>query len=212
MKSKNLSPAVLGSQNSGSGPSPWCRAWPRGLLRPPTALRGWNSSSPCPAPLHRLLPSLRWQAGKALCSLRFALGLWVHRTAPTEPWGCSGAGAFRGWLLALQLVFAIGSATGISDCPLKNGVLPLHPEKGVRDSYALVPEEGSAAQPQGSLLLTFPTLWSPSSTRHHGRWDGGQPGATSGVSSPCSLPCRSSHHTAAHCTTSSCRAAAGWKG
>lgn len=61
-----------------------------------TGLEGWDSSSPCPASPHRLLPSLPPQADEAPLSLGFALGLWGHRMAPAEPQGCSGIGAFWG--------------------------------------------------------------------------------------------------------------------
>lgn len=46
--------------------------------------------------------------------------------------------------------------------------------------------------PQQSLLLTFLTPGSPSSIKHHGRWDPGQLGASSRVSPP--APCRAAHH------------------
>lgn len=116
--------------------------------------------------------------------LGFALGLWVLRTAPTKPWRCSGVGVFWGGLLELQLVFAICLAIGISDRSLSSEVLPLPHEKGVQDSCVLVPEEGSAPRPQGSLLLTFPTLGNPSSTRHHGRVRRGPAGSHLRLSLP----------------------------
>lgn len=45
---------------------------------------------------------------------------------------------------------------------------------------------------QQSLLLTFLIQGSPSSIKHHGRWDPGQLGASSRVSPP--SPCRAAHH------------------
>ena len=156
----------------------------------PTGLGGWGSP--------------------ALLSLRFPLGLWVCGTVPAEPWACSGVGAFWAQLLALRLIFVIGSAIGIR--PPENWG-PASPSwKRGAGRPCLGARGGLSSVAAGEIAAWVSHPGGPFSTRHHGRWDAGQPGASSGASPPRCPPCRSAHRTAARRAAPSCRAAAGWRG
>lgn len=93
-KTKTLSTEVLRSRNSSSGTGAE-QGQEDGKI--PTGLRGRNSSSPCPVPLHRLLPLCSWQVGEALFPSRFCFGFVGAQNSSHQALEMLWSWCFLGW-------------------------------------------------------------------------------------------------------------------
>lgn len=184
-------PSSFKKLNSVSGPGVWCRAWPRGFMRG--------------AGTHPLLArsSQADRQGAPFPGLCFGFVCLEQPLLSSEV--ALALVLLWGWLL----VFGGGSAMEISDHPLKNELLPFCAETGCR-TMCLRAWDGfcSVAPGESAVRISHPGGVLPPGTIAGG--SGERP--PGGVSLPCSPPCCSAHHSAAHCTTPSCRAAAGWRG